>query len=340
MNRSLLAVGVAGLVVAALLVMGNRRTVVHTNDPRPVARWERDAGEVPSVAPPIAARPAAPVSIDAAAMPQAHEEPAPYEPPGPVVMQRSDAGRFPYGDCVTSADCAEGSACFLDRTAHRFLCIASQCAGDNECLGGQACRAIGIRPVKGRAPVRICVEAGHRYEGDRCAPVSPNLDQTCQEGLVCIEGRCGTPCTPGREGTCRRGTACKESRDGPACAPDGCEKTGCATGEICAPTGPDRHTCVAAVTGDSCFEHACPDGESCVAIEGPHSVAYQCGKPCDENDPRSCPRGLGCGNVEGQSICVQPCSPRRDAGAFKCAEGFRCRTVNDALTHMGCVKKP
>lgn len=75
-----------------------------------------------------------------------------------------------HAECVTHADCAEGSTCFLGR------CLVS-CAGDGSCaLAEDECSADGLcRPTW--APKPLCASAGD-----------------CQAGSDCVDGVCRAPC--------------------------------------------------------------------------------------------------------------------------------------------------
>lgn len=253
-----------------------------------------------------------------------------------------DAGRPVCHRCYYDRDCAVGEACAVDRASGTKRCMAPDCTTDNDCFAGWSCRAVGSEQR-----IKRCVEHGAGAEGAPCLadPLGPAL--SCEEGLVCVKGRCAPPC-PGK--ACANGAACIDTPDGPACwkAPETCKTAGCGSGLTCESLGGDAYACLdkAHTRGKNCFTHPCPNGQVCAVTEGGGQAAFWCTTPCDPLAKGSCPKGQICGvdhRDAARSHCYVDCTTN-DAickpdevcmVASEDGETWGCTPAVDEMMHAG-----
>lgn len=238
------------------------------------------------------------------------------------------------GECRTDSDCAAGQGCVANRQTRRFECLASECEEDAHCFPGTLCRAVSDGASGTR--VRRCVPEGLRAEGERCRTVPVGPEDTCQEGLVCVQQLCGRPCQLEASGSCPSGQRCVEGADGAACYPD-CRTTGCTAGETCTRVRGETFQCLESVTG-TCNETPCAEGERCNLRMAEGRAAFWCAPRCNPLLPDSCAEGQVCGRGgPTDSTCFQRCEP---VAPDSCGPGWRCTSVSEDMTLWGCVPVP
>jgi hypothetical protein len=239
-----------------------------------------------------------------------------------------DGGVFTCGGCRTSADCPPGRACLPHREMRRFECLESECEEDVHCFPGFVCRALN-RGDTTTPPIRRCVPNGLRREGEPCDPEPVSPRGTCQEGLRCALGVCGTPCLPEEPRSCPTDHVCRKGSDGPACIPD-CRRRGCPEGQRCKQLDEAEHRCLRVDHG-SCPETPCPECNR--GINRGRGV-FWCGRTCDPRLAGSCPEGEVCGTRAGLSTCYPRCDP---SDSDSCGDGFECASGSYDLSFWGCM---
>ncbi len=212
-------------------------------------------------------------------------------------------------DCQVDADCPYGEIC------NELGTCAMGCVDDEQCQDGQVCSA------------HRCQEACH------------DVNNPCDEGLECVEGRCRIPgscrdkydcheretycdpetnmCLPG----CLEDYDCKRSAfmcDDGECVRRPCERHwNCAFGQVCEyelgeckeAEGPYCDPC------DPNDENACGEGNECIGLQdedGNHLGDY-CFVQCFPTELDRCPVGYECvplqdqGGVTQNEVCFRPC---------------------------------
>jgi len=250
----------------------------------------------------------------------------------PSALRCTVSGGVPTcGECRTDSDCPAQHGCAINRQTRRFECLASECEADAHCFPGTLCRAVNDGASGTR--VRRCVPEGLRGEGERCLTLSVGPEDTCREGLLCVQQLCGRPCDKEVSESCPSGQRCVDSLNGPACYPD-CRAAGCAKGETCARVRDETYQCLEAVTG-TCNETPCAEGERCNLRMARGRAAFWCAPRCNPLQADACPGGQVCGRGgPTDSTCFQRCDP---AAAEACGPGWRCTSVSEDMTLWGCV---
>jgi hypothetical protein len=243
-------------------------------------------------------------------------------------------GALSCGDCRTDSDCPAQQGCVANRQTRRFECMASECEEDAHCNPGTVCRAVSDGASGPR--VRRCIAEGHRGEGERCASLPVGPEDTCGEGLRCVQQLCARPCQLEVSGSCPSGQRCVAGPDGPGCYPD-CRTLGCAGGGACTRIREETYQCLEAATG-SCNETPCAEGEHCNLRMAQGRAAFWCAPRCNPLQADACGAGQVCGRGgPTQSTCFQRCDPQAPEA---CGQGWRCTTVSEDMTLWGCVPVP
>jgi hypothetical protein len=231
-------------------------------------------------------------------------------------------------------DCPPNRGCMVDFPTRHTLCVADDCTRDEDCAGDEVCRVATFGGT-----IRRCVEAGDRYEGERCRSHSTVRADRCQEGLLCVGGSCGTPCDPAKQSSCPMGRICVDSLDGPACATDDCRKVGCPQDESCIAINATSFACIHRTMGDNCILHPCEDGGVCNVNVVGAAVGFTCAKECQPLQPESCPRGYVCGagDYGAASICYPACDASDLSACTNIDPRMRCETVSEDQRTWGCV---
>lgn len=238
------------------------------------------------------------------------------------------------GDCRTDSDCPAQQGCVVNRQTRRFECLASECETDAHCFPGTLCRAVNDGSSGTR--VRRCVPEGLRGEGERCLTLPVGPEDTCREGLLCVQQLCGRPCDTAVPGSCPSGQQCVDTLNGPGCYPD-CRTSGCAKGETCSRVRDETYQCLESVTG-TCNETPCAEGEHCNLRMAQGHAAFWCAPRCNPLRSDTCPGGQVCGRGgPTDSTCFQKCDP---TAAGTCGPGWRCTSVSEDMTLWGCVPVP
>ncbi len=254
-------------------------------------------------------------------------------PPAAMSCTVSEGGPT-CGDCRTDSDCPAQQGCAVNRQTRRFECLASECEADAHCAAGTLCRA--VTDGSSGTRVRRCMPEGLRGEGERCLSLPVGVEDTCQEGLLCVQQRCGRPCDLAASGSCASGQRCVDGLNGAACHPD-CRTEGCAKDETCARVRDDTYQCLEAVTG-TCNETPCAEGERCNLRMAQGRAAFWCAPRCNPLQADACPGGQVCGRGgPTDSTCFQRCDPM---AASTCGPGWRCTSVSEDMTLWGCVPVP
>lgn len=253
----------------------------------------------------------------------------------PSAMSCTVSGGVPScGDCRTDSDCPAQQGCVANRQTRRFECLASECEADAHCFPGAVCRAVNDGSSGTR--VRRCVPEGLRGEGERCLGIPVGPEDTCREGLRCVQQLCGRPCELEASGGCPSGQRCVDGLNGAACYPD-CRTSGCARGETCARVRDETYQCLESVTG-TCNETPCAEGERCNLRMAQGRAAFWCAPRCNPLQAEACPGGQVCGRGgPTDSTCFQRCDP---TATNTCAQGWRCTSVSEDMTLWGCVPVP
>lgn len=255
-------------------------------------------------------------------------------PPAAMRCELDARGVPTCGECRTDSDCPPQHGCVPNRRTRRFECMPSECEEDAHCFPGTLCRA--VTDGSAGAVVRRCIPEGLRHEGERCRQLSVSTEDTCQEGLLCVQQLCGRPCRLGVPDSCPGGGRCVDTLNGPGCFPD-CRVAGCADGQACTRVRDETYQCLEAVTGD-CNLKPCADGERCNLRMSPGRAAFWCAARCNPLQPDSCAPGQVCGRGgPTESTCFQRCEP---TAPDSCAQGWRCTTVSEDMTQWGCVPVP
>lgn len=252
--------------------------------------------------------------------------------PAHLMNCTSEGGSFRCGECATEGDCPAGQGCVINHEKRVFECVASECEEDAHCFPGFVCRV-----AAGGAPgpvTRRCLMAGIRVAGEPCSRTPATRDEACEEGLLCINHRCGPPCVPGRAQGCPEGHVCEESPSGAACLPD-CRELGCPEDQQCAPLNGGVHQCLDLVVDECSDTKPCADGESCIVRGRGGRAGRFCAAACDSWRPGSCSgaRVCGAGGPTG-SACYAKCDPD---DLSTCPAGWLCTTVTEDLQTWGCL---
>lgn len=172
------------------------------------------------------------------------------------------------------------------------LCVPGACdIVDQNCDGGTAgCFYVG----SASGVTRSCLPPGTAAEGAACPQAN-----SCQKGLICLNGTCGKPCRTSTD--CNTGSSCTVQLTLPGsgerptfCAPscDPLNQSTCATSQGCYFTG-SGSACLPAGQGDA--------GTTC-------------------NSPTQCKRGSTCASSSGTGPrCVDFC--RFPSGTPACSSG-------------------
>lgn len=251
--------------------------------------------------------------------------------------------------CVTAAGCPQG-----------FDCVAVPGVEAKQCVARSgACEDLGLCERDGECPLgQICSDATRTCTAG-CAE-----DGQCQNGLVCVLGRCVPPC--GGDGDCNPPATCQAGK---------CKIPGaCEVANDC----PDPETYCSRESGscepgcqidDDCKDAAkrC-DGGQCVAKGCLHNFECAHGRVCDQasgscvpfpaSEPHcatcnaeaeqnaSCPDPNVCvrfqGDEEGEVLgdfCLVPC---KDDPIDRCPSGWQCTEVQDqqsGTSQFFCVRQ-
>jgi hypothetical protein len=252
--------------------------------------------------------------------------------PAHLMACSSDGGTFRCGACTTDSDCPAGQGCIINYGKGAFECAASECEDDSGCFPGSVCRV-----AAGGAPgpvIRRCLLAGARLAGESCSRWPATREEACEEGLLCINHRCGPPCKPGEPGTCPEGHTCEESPSGAACVSD-CREQGCPTGKQCASLNGGVHQCLDLVVDECSDEKPCAQGENCIVRGRIGRAGRFCAAACDSWKTDSCSgeQVCGMGGPTG-SACYAKCDPQ---DLSTCPHGWLCTTVTEDLQTWGCL---
>lgn len=232
--------------------------------------------------------------------------------------------------CTNDGQCPEGSGCFFDDVQSKLYCAPGDCTSDADCEETKACRTFTSGQF-GRS-LRRCLPAGELRVDARCDMMSSAPAQTCEKGLLCVNGRCGASCDPSTPNACGAGRACVRSRDGNGCFPN-CKEHACSGGQVCVDLG-GYGDCFEKA-GEDCREKGCAQGEVCQLDLSQGRAAFWCARPCDSLRAGSCGKGYVCGAASGNgSICYQSC--RLGFDEEDCPSGQVCSTVNEEMTETGC----
>ena len=241
------------------------------------------------------------------------------------------SGALNCGECRVDGDCPSGQGCAANRLTRRNECMASDCEEDTHCFPGSACRAL-TNGASGFV-VRRCMPEGLRAKGEACDLGYVSAEGSCQEGLVCLLGRCSTRCLSGKLQSCPSGYTCEDSLEGPACHAN-CQTLGCPEGQRCKQLNDSDYKCLATVRGE-CPETPCGEGERCNLRSFRSQGVFWCAQRCQPILGNSCPEGQVCGMGSAtESTCFRACDPQR---TDSCAEGWECATVSEDLTQWGCI---
>ena len=236
-------------------------------------------------------------------------------------------------ECASDLNCPKDQACLTDPAQNKNHCLPANCRKDEDCPQGQGCRVVNAADTRG--PVRRCVIAGNRLEGQSCVAWPNGPNSACDEGLICALGRCGRPCNTGGPNTCPPAFACSSTNIGEdVCLPD-CRRAGCPEGKSCVPFGKAMALCLETVTTD-CREpgHECPSGQHCGFSYSPDSVVFHCTRECSAFDSNACEPTEVCGAIAGQSRCLQRCDPKQPTS---CPANFRCSYADETRSSYACV---
>jgi hypothetical protein len=236
-------------------------------------------------------------------------------------------------ECASDLNCPENHACLTDPIHNKNHCLPANCRKDEECPQGQGCRVVNAADTRG--PVRRCVIAGNRLEGQSCATWPNGPNSACDEGLVCANGRCGRPCDTHGPNSCPPAFACASTNMGEdICMPD-CRRDGCPQGKSCIPFGKSMALCLAMVTAD-CRDPGseCPTGQHCGFSYSPDSVVFHCTRECSTFDSSACQQNEVCGAIAGEGRCLQRCDPKQPAS---CPANFRCWYADETRTSYACL---
>jgi hypothetical protein len=220
--------------------------------------------------------------------------------------------------CLKASDCEPPLACMGDARFFTSYCTDSQCVTDAQCPEGSVCHPLST--FKGSPLVRFCVPMGPRQEGEPCLDLPSQRASACGRGLICGGkglGWCGRPCHKGEPTSCPEGFFCADVRPEPICMPS-CERLGCPEGQQCVLDDEGASAC-AVVHGTECQQSPCPDSQECrtyFSSRHPGEAWMQCIHPCDPKNPM-CPDGLVC----ARHRCQQPCEPWKPG---TCGTGYRC----------------
>jgi len=206
--------------------------------------------------------------------------------------------------CREPKDCEPPLACFFNQRSSEQYCTDSTCEADHECPEGGVCRR--VYTGDGQAPVRACVLAGERQEGEECKAMPRFAEEGCARGLLC-EGWCGRPCQVDDAASCPEGFFCDEGLNGPSCLPT-CEGRACPEGQRCVQLG-ERVSVCAVVHGQDCLASPCAAKSRCDVTSSwrrPGEIWMECRKFCGR-DPSVCAEGSVCYIYE----CYQRCDPKQ-----------------------------
>ena len=239
--------------------------------------------------------------------------------------------------CASDLDCPAKHACLLEYRTNTNHCLREDCSEDSDCTQGNVCRVVNASDA--RPPLKRCIIAGNRLEGESCSIWPNGPEGACDEYLVCAHGRCGRPCTPSGPNTCPPAFACAQlDTSGVAsCVPD-CRKQGCPEGRACVLIASVMALCLE-LANDDCRrpESACPTGQICDMTYSRDSVLFHCDRPCSPFDSASCAENEVCGALGGTSTCMQRCQP---GGANTCAQNYRCAYADEAHQVFACRPSP
>jgi hypothetical protein len=252
--------------------------------------------------------------------------------PAHLMNCTSEGGAFRCGECATEGDCPAGQGCVINYEKRVFECVSSECAEDSHCFPGFVCRV-----AAGEAPgpvIRRCLLAGVRVAGEPCSPGPATRDEACEEGLLCINHRCGPPCVPGGAQGCPEGHVCEDSFNGAACLPD-CRELGCPADKHCAQLNDGAYQCLDLVVDECSDTKPCAQGEHCIIRGRGGRAGRFCAAACDSWRPGSCAgnRVCGVGGPTG-SACYWKCDLD---DLSTCPQGWLCMTVTEDLQTHGCL---
>lgn len=195
-------------------------------------------------------------------------------------------------DILTGGGCGEGEACYLAEAEGE---VAPMCA-----MAGKAAREAS------------CENAN-----------------SCQEGLICVDGTCKAACCNlGASEGCPDGQACTVQLSGIGGEPLGIGY--CVTPETC-----DLVTQVGCESPESCYASDLAAG-TVLCIRPGDDVAE--GETC--TSANSCRAGLGCLSTDGESFtCLKFCYT--NAKNSVCGEGQTCRALSSSgIENLGVCDPP
>ncbi len=232
-------------------------------------------------------------------------------------------------DCREGFDCGEGYVCDEGRCAvpeHEGAALGEPCAAPLDCASGVCLAEVQDGEPSGWTGGTCAVPCDKSAcpEASTCVPLdgeawcltSCDAETACREGYVCYEetGACLPECGAGfhcGDGfRCAGDGRCDPPATGSAGVGAGCDAPyACASGACLAEAkGWAGGTCAT-----PCTDEGCPDGASCVGLDGERWCVASCAEGA------SCREGYVCD--EDTSACLPDC---RNAEAEWCGEGAEC----------------
>jgi hypothetical protein len=184
------------------------------------------------------------------------------------------------GKCVR---CTESKHCSgATPRCHNGVCVAAlRCSKDSECKAGEEC------------------------DNGKCVPILCTATSSCEEPLVCKDGKCTLECTQSSQ--CSANEECKANR----CVPKTCGNHTDCTPPLRCKDGTCQIECV--------IDEQCPTGKFC--DNGVCTVDFTCSKKAD----------CGVGEVCSQGSCSRPC-----VGDGVCPSGSECSDGICVRTRLPC----
>ena len=188
--------------------------------------------------------------------------------------------------------------------------LGEACTAESLCAEGGVC-AHGICMPTDDPCVTITCDDGIVCRDGRCQTVDPCTGIDCDEGELCVEGQCRIPCGLT---TCEPGQICRDNacHDTIMCGDTLCEPGNVCRDGACKPlcgdvVCGDHQTCIDGVCTDLCGGRVCGIGEACV-----NDICRQL-EPCGET---YCPFG---------DYCIdEKCWSAGDCNGIDCGEAYFC----------------
>lgn len=228
--------------------------------------------------------------------------------------------------CLADAECPVGTSCVLaeeDAVGGRYRrCLASNCAGDQDCAPEQTCRFQGRQ----KSGAWRCEPAGGRQVSQTCTTVRHEPQSACAHGLVCVRGRCApTECSGSED--CPPGTTCAPVAGAGhmMCAPTCASSADCMAGDVCVSTGA-VYQCVPEVAV-GCLRSGCPDGTAChIDSDLAWDFRTSCRRLCSPGKASGCDAGERCRKAPRMVSLAHThyCDADCARSGASCPDGFEC----------------